>query len=141
MQRGERRVTVAAGSSQIVKFDLYPEVAGETGILKIVAMVPEALVFIDGVAVGKVPQEKKVSAGDHPVVVRLDGYRQFEQNVRVETGQTVTVSAELTKDGVPLSGNAPAAVQARGCGATSGGSTMFFALLLVTAFVARRRSD
>ena len=95
MQTGEKKVTVAAGSSQIVKFDLNPEAAGDTGTLKVVSMVPEALVFIDGAAVGKVPQDKKVSAGDHPVVVRLDGYKQFEQKVRVEAGQTVTVQATL----------------------------------------------
>jgi hypothetical protein len=95
MQTGEKKVTVAAGSSQIVKFDLNPEAAGDNGILKVVSMVPEALVFIDGAAVGKVPQEKKVSAGEHPVVVRLDGYKQFEQKVRVEAGQSVTVQATL----------------------------------------------
>lgn len=95
MQTGEKHVTVAAGSSQIVKFDLNAEAAGDQGTLKVVSMVPEAQVFIDGAAVGKVPQEKRVSAGEHPVVVRLDGYKQFEQKVRVEAGQTVTVQATL----------------------------------------------
>ena len=95
MQTGEKKVTVAAGSSQIVKFDLNAETAGDSGVLKVVSMVPEAQVFIDGAAVGKVPQEKHVSAGEHPVVVRLDGFKQFEQKVRVEAGQTVTVQATL----------------------------------------------
>jgi PEGA domain len=95
MQTGEKKVTVAAGSSQITKFDLNPEAAGDSGTLKVVSMVPEALVFIDGAAVGKVPQEKKVTAGEHPVVVKLDGYKQFEQKVRVEAGQSVTVQATL----------------------------------------------
>jgi hypothetical protein len=95
MQTGEKHVTVAAGSSQIVKFDLNAEAAGDQGTLKVVSMVPEAQVFIDGAAVGKVPQEKRVSAGEHPVVVRLDGYKQFEEKVRVEPGQTVTVQATL----------------------------------------------
>ena len=95
MQAGEKKVVVAVGSSQIVKFDLNAETAGDTGLLKVVSMVPEALVFIDGAAVGKVPQEKKVSAGEHPVVVRLEGFKQFEQKVRVEAGQTVTVQATL----------------------------------------------
>ena len=95
MQPGEKKVTVAVGSSQIVKFDLNNETAGDSGMLKVVSMVPEALVFIDGAAVGKVPQEKRVSAGEHPVVVRLEGFKQFEQKVRVEAGQTVTVQATL----------------------------------------------
>ena len=95
MQTGEKHVTVAAGSSQIVKFDLNQEAAGDQGTLKVVSMVPEAQVFIDGASVGKVPQEKKIAAGEHPVVVRLEGYKQFEQKVRVEAGQTVTVQATL----------------------------------------------
>ena len=95
MQTGEKTVKVAAGSSQIVKFDLNPETPADQGTLKVVSMTPEAQVFIDGAAVGKVPVEKKLSAGEHPVVVRLDGYKQFEQRVRVEAGQAVTVQATL----------------------------------------------
>jgi hypothetical protein len=95
MQAGEKHVTVQAGQSQIVKFDLNQEASGDTGLLKVVSTVPEALVFVDGAALGKVPQEKRVSTGEHPVVVRLEGYKQFEQKVRVEAGQTVTVQADL----------------------------------------------
>jgi hypothetical protein len=94
-QSGEKRVTVAAGGSQIVKFDLNAEASGDQGILKIVSSVPDADVFIDGAAVGKVPQEKKVSAGEHPVTVRLAGYKSFEQKVRVEAGKSITVQADL----------------------------------------------
>jgi len=95
MQTGEKHVTVQAGSSQIVKFDLSQETSGDMGVLKVVSSVPEAQVFIDGANVGKVPQEKRVSAGEHPVVVRLDGFKDFEQKVRIEAGQTVTVQADL----------------------------------------------
>ncbi len=95
MKTGEKTVKVAAGSSQIVKFDLNADMPADYGTLKVVSMVPEAQVFIDGAAVGKVPQEKKVSSGEHPVVVRLEGYKQFEQKVRVEPGQTITVQATL----------------------------------------------
>ncbi|NVB81486.1 MAG: PEGA domain-containing protein [Kofleriaceae bacterium] len=95
MQTGEKTVKVAAGSSQIVKFDLNTDTPGDAGTLKVVSMVPEAQVFIDGANVGKVPVDKKISAGEHPVVVRLDGYKQFEQKVRVEAGQSVTVQATL----------------------------------------------
>jgi hypothetical protein len=95
MQAEDKHVTVAAGSSQIVKVDLNASASGEQGMLKIVSMTPEAEVFIDGADVGKVPQEKRVSAGDHPVVVRLEGFKQFEQKVRVDAGQSVTVQAQL----------------------------------------------
>jgi hypothetical protein len=65
----------------------------------VVSNVPEAEVFIDGALAGKVPQEKKLSAGEHPVVVRLSGYKEFSQTVRIEAGQTVTVQAELKSSG------------------------------------------
>ena len=94
-QTGEKKVAVTAGGSQIVKFDLNPEAPGDQGVIKVVSTVPEAEVFIDGAAVGKVPQEKKIASGDHPVVVRLVGFKQFEQKVRVEAGQTITVQADL----------------------------------------------
>lgn len=94
-QPSERHVTVTAGGSQIVKFDLNTEITGDSGVLKVVSTVPEAVVFIDGAAIGKVPQEKRVSAGEHPVVVRLEGFKQFEQKVRVDAGKSVTVQAEL----------------------------------------------
>ncbi|MDB4956705.1 MAG: hypothetical protein JWO36_4274 [Myxococcales bacterium] len=95
MQTAEHKVVVAAGSSKIEKFDLNAEAPGDQGILKVVSTVPEALVFIDGAAIGKVPVEKKIASGEHPVVVRLEGFKQFDQKVRVEAGQTVTVQADL----------------------------------------------
>jgi hypothetical protein len=94
-QPSERHVTVTAGGSQIVKFDLNTETSGDQGVLKVVSTAPEAMVFIDGAAIGKAPQEKRVGQGEHPVLVQLDGYKKFEQKVRVDAGQTVTVQAEL----------------------------------------------
>ncbi|MGE3454463.1 MAG: PEGA domain-containing protein, partial [Kofleriaceae bacterium] len=94
-QTAERQVTVAAGSSQVVKFDLNTEGSGEEGLLKVVSTVPEAEVIIDGATVGKVPQEKRLAAGEHLVLVRLAGRKNFEQKVRIEPGQTVTLQAEL----------------------------------------------
>ncbi len=100
MITGERKVTVAAGKSGIEKFDLNPETPADFGTLKVVSMVPDASVFIDGGVLGKVPVEKKLQQGEHTVLVRLDGYKQFEQKVRVEAGQTVTVTASLKPVGL-----------------------------------------
>ena len=94
-QTGEKPVTIAAGGSQIMKFDLNVEVATDVGTLKVVSSVPDAEVYIDGALAGKVPQEKKIAAGDHPITVRLEGYKAFEQKVTIEVGKTVTVQAEL----------------------------------------------
>ncbi|MBA3819187.1 MAG: PEGA domain-containing protein [Deltaproteobacteria bacterium] len=94
-QPGEKKVMITAGGSQIVKFDLNPETSGDTGILKVVSSIPDAEVIIDGAVIGKVPQEKKLSAGEHPVMVRLPGYKPYEQKVMIQAGKTLTVDAEL----------------------------------------------
>jgi hypothetical protein len=95
-QPSERQVTVTAGGSQIVKFDLNTEAAGDQGLLTVHSNMPKATVSIDGADVGTAPQEKKrVAPGMHSVLVRLDGYKQFEQKVQVDAGQTATVQADL----------------------------------------------
>lgn len=96
----EERVTVSAGSAAVLKLDMQPEAAvKETGVLKIVSPVPEGEVFVDGERVGNVPQEKEIPPGDHFVVVTKAGYKKFEQKVRLEAGQTITVTADLAAVG------------------------------------------
>ncbi|TMQ17737.1 MAG: PEGA domain-containing protein [Deltaproteobacteria bacterium] len=95
-QPSERRVMVTAGGSQIVKFDLNTEAPGDQGLLSVHSNLPRALVSIDGADVGTAPQEKRrVAPGEHAVLVRLEGYKQWEQKVLVPPGQTVTVQADL----------------------------------------------
>jgi hypothetical protein len=93
-QAGERHVQITAGGSKIEKFDLNPEAMGESGMLKVVTTVPEAQVFIDNELLPK-GNEKKVSAGDHSVVVRRDGYKEFQKTVHVDAGKSTTVPADL----------------------------------------------
>ncbi len=94
MKAGERNIVVTSGGSTVEKFDLNSEVA-DGGTLKVVSMVPEAEVFVDGAAVGKVPYDKKIPAGDHTVVVRLTGYKEFNAKAKIDAGATVTIQADL----------------------------------------------
>ena len=98
----EERVTVNAGTANVLKLDLQanPEAERkEGGLIKIVSPVPEAAIFIDGERIGNAPQEKEVTAGEHFVVVTKPGYKKFEQKVQIDVGQTMTVSAELSAAG------------------------------------------
>lgn len=94
-QDREEKVTVNAGSAAILKLDLNPTAPKDTGELKVVSPVPNADVFVDGASVGKVPYDKQIAGGEHFVVVQVEGYKKFELKVRIEPGQTQTVSAEL----------------------------------------------
>ncbi len=60
-------------------------------------------VWIDGQYVGYVNElkgDKKILLlpGDHDIVSRQSGYKDFEQNVTVEPGKTIELAIRLTKD-------------------------------------------
>jgi hypothetical protein len=95
----EERITVSAGSASVLKLDLQPAAAEDSGKIKVVSPVPEAAVFIDGARLGNVPQEKEVPAGEHFVVVTKPGHKKFEEKVNLRAGQTITVTAELPEVG------------------------------------------
>ncbi|WP_045119096.1 PEGA domain-containing protein [Haliangium ochraceum] len=98
----EERVTVNAGSANVLKLDLQPlpdTPVGETALVKVVSPVPEATIFIDGERIGNAPQEKEIAAGEHFVVVTKPGYKKFEDKIEVEVGQVITVTAELSAAG------------------------------------------
>ncbi|MEO8705147.1 MAG: PEGA domain-containing protein [Kofleriaceae bacterium] len=90
----EETIAITPGSSRTVNKLLDADIPADTGTLKVVSMIPEAEVFVDGVAVGKA-QELRKPAGEYLVVVRMKGYKQFEQKVKVEAGKTTPVTAEL----------------------------------------------
>lgn len=92
----EKRVTVSAGSTEVLKLELQPEASAKTtGTVKVVSPEPEAEVAIDGAVVGPVPQQKELDAGDHFIVVRKAGFADFEKKVRVESGKELTITAKL----------------------------------------------
>jgi hypothetical protein len=95
----EERITVSAGSASVLKLDLQPTAAEDSGKIKVVSPVPEAAVFIDGERLGNVPQEKEVPMGEHYVVVTKPGYKKFEEKISLKAGQTLTVTAELAAVG------------------------------------------
>lgn len=95
----EKRITVGAGSAEVHNVKLQPESKASGGTLKIVSPVPEAAVFVDGERIGTVPQTREVSTGEHYVVVSKPGYKTFEQKIRIDPGQSITVSAQLSQAG------------------------------------------
>jgi hypothetical protein len=92
-------VNVIAGGAKVVKFDRRRELSSDVGTLKVTSTIAGAVVFVDGAQLGTAPQDQPLAQGEHTVAVRLDGYRSFEQKVRIETGQVTTVQADLAAIG------------------------------------------
>ena len=99
-QDREEKVTVNVGSAAILKLDLNPVAAKDTGELNVVSPVPNAEVVVDGASVGGAPYDNKaMPGGDHFVVVQAAGYKKFEAKIHIDPGTKQTVTAELKAAG------------------------------------------
>lgn len=69
----------------------------KTGTLAISCSPKTANVTVDGIAMGVTPSALKLPPGDHSVTVSLGGYKDWVTSVTVESGNTVSVKADLEK--------------------------------------------
>ncbi len=68
------------------------------GSLKVKCNVNDAMVLIDGKAVGSASQTfKRVMPGTHIIEIRHDGYETWEQQVRIDEEQTATLTVSLNE--------------------------------------------
>ena len=65
--------------------------------LKISGQPATALLFVDGDARGKIPQSLSLSAGEHQVELRADGYISKSQKIKLTAGKTRPLHIRLQK--------------------------------------------
>jgi hypothetical protein len=65
--------------------------------LQIDSTPPGADIEVDGSFVGNTPSEVQVAEGDHTVVVRKSGFKNWERKLKAGAGNSVRISAELEK--------------------------------------------
>ena len=69
--------------------------------LQLASSPPGSDIEIDGSFVGNTPSEVQVSEGDHIVIVKKAGYKNWERKVKVSAGSSVSLNAELEKGETP----------------------------------------
>ncbi len=68
------------------------------GALKVKCSVSDAMVLVDGKAIGSVSQTfKRVMPGTHTVQVTRDGYEDWSQQVKIDEEETTTLTVNLTE--------------------------------------------
>ena len=97
-------VRVYAGQVSSISPTLAPVQSPTTGALSVTSNPPYAAVYLDGTYEGQTSPGipfviSEVNAGSHTVMVRLSGYDDSVSTVTVNSGQTTTVSAELSSAG------------------------------------------
>ncbi len=88
----ERDVEVGVGDDVELRLDL---VRVNYGRIRVVANKPEAEVFVDGVAMGRVPVERDAKGGAHQVVVKAPNMKDWEERVNVNNGQVTPIRVRL----------------------------------------------
>lgn len=75
-------------------------VGAATAKLQIDSNPPGADIEVDGSFVGNTPSTVQVAEGDHMVVLRKGGYKNWERKLKASAGSEVRVTAELEKNDV-----------------------------------------
>jgi PEGA domain-containing protein len=76
-----------------------PAVVTETATakLQIESTPPGADIEVDGSFVGNTPSDVQVAEGDHTVVVKKSGFKNWERKLKSSAGSSVHLGAELEK--------------------------------------------
>jgi hypothetical protein len=69
--------------------------------LQIDSTPPGADIEVDGSFVGDTPSEVQVAEGEHAVVVKKSGFKNWERNLKSSAGSSVSLNAELEKTDNP----------------------------------------
>ena len=69
--------------------------------LQIDSTPPGADIEVDGNFVGNTPSEVQVAEGDHTVVVKKSGFKNWERKLKANVGSSVHLGAELEKADTP----------------------------------------
>ena len=65
--------------------------------LQIGSTPPGADIEVDGNFVGSTPSDVQVAEGDHTIVVKKSGFKNWERKLKSSTGSSVRLNAELDK--------------------------------------------
>jgi hypothetical protein len=87
----ERKVTIEPGDNQVVQARLE-----QVGGVRFVSTPSGAQVLVDGRPIGVTPMvDEQITAGEHVVTIRKQGFADFETPIKVEAGKVGVVNAAL----------------------------------------------
>lgn len=78
-----------------------PNVNSTSAKLQIESTPPGADIEVDGSFVGNTPSDVQVTEGDHTVVVKKAGFKDWERKIKTSTGSSVHLGAEMEKADTP----------------------------------------
>jgi hypothetical protein len=89
----KQTVELPAGGELALQVTLHSK--STTGVLEITSPVAGAQVFVNGTRLGAAPAQRVLSAGEHQVLVRREGYEEAQTTAVVSAGRTTRLDVAL----------------------------------------------
>jgi formylglycine-generating enzyme required for sulfatase activity len=108
-ETASRSATVAGGETQSLTVELVPRV----GIVRLKVEPAEAEIVVDGTAQGRVPEQLRLSAVEHTIEIRKEGYESFRRRITPRPELPQELAVVLKRAGSTALKPAAAVIRAR----------------------------
>jgi hypothetical protein len=98
---GDMKLDIAKFQSATAASGPTPSAVSVTSKLQLVSDPPGADVEVDGNFVGNTPSDAQVTEGEHTVSLKKTGFKDWERKLKVSSGSSVHLNAELEKAANP----------------------------------------
>jgi hypothetical protein len=95
------RAEAAAAQDKLVPAATHAAAKAFTAKLQVDSTPTGADIEVDGSFVGNTPSDVQVAEGDHTVVVKKSGFKNWERKLKSSAGSSVHISSELEKADTP----------------------------------------
>jgi len=85
------------GATQVANSPSITVVPSTSAKVQLESTPPGADIQLDGSFVGNTPSDVQVADGEHSIVVKKSGFKDWERKLRVNAGSTIHLNAELEK--------------------------------------------
>jgi hypothetical protein len=85
------------GATQVANSSSITVVPNTTAKVQLESTPPGADIQLDGSFVGNTPSDVQVADGEHSIVVKKSGFKDWERKLKVNGGSTIHLNAELEK--------------------------------------------
>jgi hypothetical protein len=98
---GDMKLDIAKFQSATAASGPTPSAVSVTSKLQLESDPPGADIEVDGNFVGNTPSDVQVTEGEHTVSLKKTGFKDWERNLKVSSGSSVHLNAELEKAANP----------------------------------------
>jgi diacylglycerol kinase family enzyme len=89
--------STAPGATQVANSPSITVVQSTSAKVQLESTPPGADIQLDGSFVGNTPSDVQVADGEHSIVVKKSGFKDWERKLKVNAGSTIHLNAELEK--------------------------------------------